>query len=55
MLQGITEKAGARSVEINGAVIPARSDNDTGNNPHNPMYGMANMYRGPDADGSVVT
>ena len=22
-------------------VIPARSDNDTGNNPHNPMYGIA--------------
>lgn len=26
----------------NGCVIPARSDNDTGNNPHNPMY-MINM------------
>ena len=26
---------------INGAVIPARSDIDTGNNPHNPMYGIA--------------
>ncbi len=26
---------------INGAVIPARSDNDTGNNPHNPMAGIA--------------
>ncbi len=26
---------------INGAVIPARSENDTGNNPHNPMYGIA--------------
>jgi hypothetical protein len=26
---------------INGAVIPARSDNDTGNNPHNPMYGIS--------------
>ena len=26
---------------VNGAVIPARSDNDTGNNPHNPMYGIA--------------
>ena len=24
----------------NGFVIPARSDNDTGNNPHNPMYGI---------------
>jgi hypothetical protein len=27
--------------KINGAVIPARSENDTGNNPHNPMYGIA--------------
>jgi hypothetical protein len=26
---------------VNGFVIPARSDNDTGNNPHNPMYGIA--------------
>ena len=26
----------------NGCVIPARSDNDTGNNPHNPMY-LINM------------
>jgi len=25
---------------INGAVIAARSENDTGNNPHNPMYGI---------------
>ena len=25
----------------NGAVIPAKSENDTGNNPHNPMYGIA--------------
>ena len=24
----------------NGCVIPARSDNDTGNNPHNPMYAL---------------
>lgn len=24
----------------NGAVIPARSENDTGNNPHNPMYAI---------------
>ena len=29
------------AANINGAVIPARSDNDTGNNPHNPMYGIA--------------
>jgi hypothetical protein len=26
---------------IDGVVIPARSENDTGNNPHNPMYGIA--------------
>ena len=26
---------------INGAIIPARSDNDTANNPHNPMMGIA--------------
>jgi hypothetical protein len=25
---------------VNGAVIPARSENDTGNNPHNPMYAI---------------
>lgn len=25
---------------VNGAVIPARSENDTGNNPHNPMYSV---------------
>jgi len=36
---------------INGAVIPARSDNDTANNPHNPMYGIARAG----ADGSILT
>ena len=30
----------AHLLNVNGAVIPARSDNDTGNNPHNPMYGI---------------
>jgi hypothetical protein len=46
---------------INGAVIPARSDNDTGNNPHNPMYGIARAGpMGPDglglgANGSILT
>lgn len=41
MLQGILEKfsAGNRAL-TNGAIIPARSENDTGNNPHNPMYGI---------------
>ena len=28
------------AANTNGAVIPSRSDNDTGNNPHNPMYGI---------------
>jgi hypothetical protein len=51
MLQGIQDKALNRSTEINGAIIPARSDNDTGNNPHNPMYGIARAG----ADGSLLT
>ena len=28
------------TTNVNGAIIPARSGNDTGNNPHNPMYGI---------------
>ena len=41
---------------INGAVIPALSDNDTGNNPHNPMYGIARAGSGGlGADGSILT
>ena len=41
---------------INGACIPARSDNDTGNNPHNPMYGIARAGAGGmGADGSILT
>ena len=41
---------------INGAVIPARSDNDTGNNPHNPMYGIARAgLGGLGADGEILT
>lgn len=51
MLRGILEKAPTRGASVNGAVIPARSDNDTGNNPHNPMYGIA----AAGADGGVVT
>jgi len=41
MLHGIVEKAGAAMGNIDGCVIPARSDNDTGNNPHNPLYGIS--------------
>jgi hypothetical protein len=40
-----------RGTQLNGAVIPARSDNDTGNNPHNPLYGIARAG----ADGSILT
>ena len=36
---------------INGAIIAARSENDTGNNPHNPMYGI----RRAGADGSLLS
>ena len=52
-LRGILEKISlvGTAPNINGAVIPARSDNDTGNNPHNPMYGIAKTG----SDGSIVT
>ena len=53
MLAGIRQKSGSALTlgGIDGAVIPARSDNDTGNNPHNPMYGIA----AAGAKGGVVT
>jgi len=51
MLAGINEKAGLRAASINGAVIAARSENDTGNNPHNPMYAI-NLAG---ANGSLLT
>lgn len=41
----------SRAANLNGAVIPARSDNDTGNNPHNPLYGIARAG----ANGSILT
>jgi hypothetical protein len=41
----------SRETNISGAVIPARSDNDTGNNPHNPMYGIARAG----SDGELMT
>lgn len=50
MLFGILEKAGAAIGNVDGCVIPARSDNDTGNNPHNPLYALAMAG----ARGSVV-
>ena len=52
MLRGILSKAGVTTqANTNGAVIPARSENDTGNNPHNPMYGI---FRAG-ADGSLLS
>lgn len=40
-LAGILEKTSAATrASIGGSVISARSENDTGNNPHNPMYGI---------------
>jgi len=40
-LRGIQARTTAATLaNTNGAVIPARSGNDTGNNPHNPMYGI---------------
>ena len=40
-LAGIrTKTSAATRANINGTVICARSENDTDNNPHNPMYGI---------------
>ncbi len=39
------------AASINGAVIPARSENDTSNNPHNPLYGIQRAG----AEGSILT
>lgn len=51
-LRGILEKLSPGTAGlINGAVIPARSENDTGNNPHNPMYGIARAG----AEGSILS
>lgn len=51
-LRGILEKVSpSTAANINGAIIPGRSENDTGNNPHNPMYGI-NMAG---ADGELLT
>jgi hypothetical protein len=47
----MTRLTPAAAANVNGAVIPARSDNDTGNNPHNPMYGIARAG----SDGSLLT
>ncbi len=52
MLFGILDKfKSAVPGNIDGAVIPARSGNDTSNNTHNPLYGIAKAG----AVGSAVT
>lgn len=41
-LRGILEKLSPQNrAQVNGSVMPARSENDTANNPHNPMYALA--------------
>jgi hypothetical protein len=51
-LRGMLEKASAAAVNTHGAFIPARSENDTGNNPHNPMYPI---HAVGGADGELAT
>ncbi len=42
LLRGMLSKTTpATRANTNGCVIPARSENDTDNNPHNPIYGIA--------------
>jgi hypothetical protein len=52
MLRGILSRtaAGTRA-GVNGAVIPALSENDTMNNPHSPIYGIATTG----SNGSLLT
>ena len=41
LLRGIKMRASDATLNlVNGIVFAARSDNDTGNNPHNPIYGI---------------
>ena len=51
-LRGMLSRMGvATRANVNGVVIPARSENDTSNNPHNPLYGISKAG----ADGSILT
>ncbi len=52
LLFGILEKATEVIGRVDGAIIPARSDNDTGNNPHNPLYPL--IMTDPTVRGEVV-
>jgi hypothetical protein len=56
-LRGMLEMTTATTrAGTNGAVIAARSENDTGNNPHNPMYGLAKAgLNGLGAKGELLT
>lgn len=52
ILRGILSKVStATAANVNGAVFPALSENDTDINPHNPMYGIATVG----ANGSLLT
>ena len=52
ILRGMLERTSVEArANTNGAVIAARSENDTQNNPHNPMYGI---WRAG-ADGQLLT
>jgi len=51
LLRGIRNAATTATLaNVNGAVMCARSSNDTGNNPHNPVYGINSAG----ASGSIV-
>ena len=51
-LRGMLSKTAATTrAKVNGTIFCARSDNDTGNNPHNPMYGINKAG----ANGDLVT
>ncbi len=51
-LRGMKTRAATTTASrSNGTIIAARSENDTGNNPHNPMYGI---YKAG-ADGELLT
>ena len=42
LLRGMLDKTSVTTrANVNGCVMPCRSENDTGDNPHNPIYGIA--------------
>ena len=52
ILRGIQSRASAATqAGVNGSILCVRSENDTGNNPHNPMFGIG----ASGADGDLVT